>query len=200
MPVGKTEATAMKIICQQLARIFRVPFVSFPVLLLVGSGIGMSPSARAAVLSWSGASGANANWSDSANWGFAGTPANGDTLIFPGGVLRLTNTNDIPGLTLSQIRFVGASGSYNIYGNAFTLTNSISATNAAGGNSIYNDVTFGSTDLTTEVAVSAGLALNGSLGGSGGLIKNGTGALILGGGTANTYTSPTVVNAGTLVL
>ena len=35
-----------------------------------------------ATLSWSGGGG-GANWNDSGNWGFAGTPTNGDTLIFP---------------------------------------------------------------------------------------------------------------------
>src|SRR2546425_10754353 len=100
----------MKNTCQKITQILRVHLVSILALLLLGLGNGMSPNAQAAILSWSGASGAGANWNDSANWGFAGTPANGDTLIFPGGVLRLTNTNDIPGLTLSQIRFVGASG------------------------------------------------------------------------------------------
>src|SRR5206468_1453338 len=146
------------------------------------------PSVQGAVLSWSGTSPSGANWNDNQNWGFAGTPTNGDTLIFPGGALRLTNTNDIPSLTLNQIRFVGASGSYNIYGSAFTLTNSIAATNTAGGNTIFNDITFGSSDLATEVALGAGLGLSGSLSGSGGLIKNGTGALVLGGTTGNTYT------------
>ncbi len=33
-------------------------------------------------LSWSGGGGANAYWNNSANWGFAGVPANGDTVIF----------------------------------------------------------------------------------------------------------------------
>src|SRR5215471_11487736 len=69
-----------------------------------------------ATLSWSGG-GTTGNWNDSGNWGFAGTPATGDTLIFPGAQPRLGNTNNIVGLTLNQIRFVGASGSYAIFGN-----------------------------------------------------------------------------------
>ena len=191
----------MKTTCHQIPHLSLTRRALVSALLLLGLCQGMAPpSVHGAVLSWSGASGSGANWNDSANWGFAGTPANGDTLIFPGGALQLTNTNDFSSLTLSQIRFVGASGNYNIYGNAFTLTNGIAATNATGGNSISNDVSFGSADLATEVGASAGLALNGSLSGSGGLIKNGTGLLLLGGSTANTYTNKTTVNAGTLIL
>src|SRR5215469_16967629 len=61
----------------------------------------------AAVFSWSGGSGSSSSWSDSANWGFAGIPTNGDILIFPASQPRLINSNDIPNLTLNQIRFVG---------------------------------------------------------------------------------------------
>jgi len=190
----------MKKTCQQIAHLLRVRFVSILVLLLLGLESGLSPNARAAVLSWSGASGASANWDDSANWGFAGTPANGDTLIFPGGAARLANVNNISSLTLSQIRFVGTSGGYSLSGNAITLTNSIAVTNSAGANTILADITFGSTDLTVEVGAGVGLTLSDSLGGIGGLVKIGTGTLIFSGSTPNTYTNKTFVNAGILLL
>src|SRR5258705_8844336 len=119
----------MKTRVQQSNRIGRSHFTSILMLLLFGINSGVSPNAFAAILSWSGTSSTGANWNDSDNWGFAGTPANGDTLIFPGGVSRLTNTNNIANLTVAQIRFVGTSGNYNIYGNGFTLTNSFAATN-----------------------------------------------------------------------
>src|SRR6266550_4664897 len=80
-----------------------------------------SNQSEAAVLSWSGASITTANWSDNANWGFAGVPTNGDTLIFPAAQPRQANSNDISGLTLNQIRFVGAGGGYVINGNAFAM-------------------------------------------------------------------------------
>src|ERR1043166_1638626 len=104
--------------------------------LIVAALLLVSNHSEAAVLSWSGASGTTANWSDSANWGFAGVPANGDTLIFPPAHPRLANTNDIAGLTLNQIRFVGAGGGYVINGNALTMTNNIEATNTVGANTI----------------------------------------------------------------
>src|SRR5262245_14965862 len=81
-------------------------------------------TADAATLSWSGG-GSSGNWSDTGNWGFSGPPATGDTLIFPAAQPRLANTNNIVGLSLNQIRFVGAGGGYAIFGNSITITNGI---------------------------------------------------------------------------
>ena len=84
-------------------------FVHFPNsstligIVAVCAGLLSNPM-HAAILSWSGGGGANADWNNSANWGFAGTPANGDTLIFPASQPNLLNTNNIAGLTLNQIR------------------------------------------------------------------------------------------------
>ena len=116
-------------------------------------------SSHAATLSWSGA-GSSGNWSDSGNWGFAGTPATGDILVFPAAQPRLNNTNNIAGLTLNQIRFAGASGGYAIFGNAITVTNGIEATNTAGLNVVSNNITLGSTgDFFVDVATGAKLFL-----------------------------------------
>ena len=154
--------------------------------------------ARAAVLSWSGG-GSTANWSDIGNWGFAGVPANGDTLIFPAAQPRLANTNNFAGLTLNQIRFVGASGGYDIRGNSFTLTNSILATNSAGANILENIIALATTDVTVNVASGATLTLQGNLSGSVGLTKTGAGTLRYS-GFQNFYSGTTRVNAGTLEL
>jgi len=165
--------------------------------------------ASAATLSWSGG-GANNNWNDSGNWGFAGTPAIGDTLVFPAGQPRLTNTNNIVGLTLNQIRFAGAGGGYAIYGNAITITNGIEATNSVGLNLLAVNIALGSpTDFIVNVATGAKLALGtgtavsgagGTLSGSVGLIKTGGGTNTLGGGFSNTYGGTTTVTNGLLEL
>jgi len=172
-------------------------------LLLVFSVIGISTafnSSQAATLSWSGA-GTSGNWNDSGNWGFAGTPAVGDTLIFPAGQPRLVNTNNIVGLTLNQIRFAGASGGYAIFGNAITITNNIEATNSAGLNTISNNITLGSAgDCLVNVATGAKLFLGGTLSGSVGLIKTGGGTNTLGGGFSNTYGGATTVSNGLMEL
>jgi autotransporter-associated beta strand protein len=181
------------------SRISSARFLFLPLILLFVAGV-WSPIVQANILSWSGGSGASANWSDIANWGFAGTPANGDTLIFPGGAARLTNTNNIASLTVGQIRFVGASGGYNIYGIGFVLTNGIAATNSSGANTNFADITFGSSDQTMEVGPGVNLTLSDSLGGSGAVVKIGAGTLVFAGVTANSYTNVTFVNAGKLLL
>ena len=149
-------------------------------------------------MSWSGGS-TTGYWSDSANWGYVGVPVNGDTLIFSGGQPRLTNTNNIGSLVLNEIRFAGPSGGYAIYGNGFTVTNSIRATNTAGANTIYNAITFATTNVQINVGA-AGLSLPGYLSGTVGVIKNGTGTLTYSYTGANTYSGTTRVNAGLLAL
>ena len=149
-------------------------------------------------LNWSGA-GANANWNNSANWGGA-TPGNGDTLIFPGGAAKLLNTNNIAGLTLNQIRFVGAGGGYDIRGNAFTLTNSILATNTAGANIIENNITLATSDVLIVVSNGVSLTLGGTNSGSVGVNKAGLGTLIYQSPGDNTYLGTTLVSGGTLQL
>lgn len=167
-------------------------------LSIIGIWLMFMGAARATILSWSGG-GATGNWSDSANWGYVGTPASGDTLIFSAGQPRLTNTNNISNLVLNQIRFVGPAGSYGIWGNSFTITNSIEATNTAGANTINNYITIQTVDVRINVGA-AGLSLLGNLGGTVGVIKNGSGTLNYGGPSNNTYPGTTLVNAGVLVL
>ncbi|MFO1512145.1 MAG: autotransporter-associated beta strand repeat-containing protein, partial [Verrucomicrobiota bacterium] len=153
---------------------------------------------RAATLSWSGGSPTTSNWSDIQNWGFAGTPTTGDTLIFPGAQPRLANVNDIAGLTVSEIRFVGASGGYTISGNAFTVTNGITATNTAGVNAMANNIALASVGLI-NVGSGASLTLSGALSGSVGVTKVGLGTLTYS-GAANSYSGNTLVLEGTLEL
>ncbi|HSU54459.1 MAG TPA: autotransporter-associated beta strand repeat-containing protein, partial [Candidatus Dormibacteraeota bacterium] len=155
---------------------------------------------QAATLSWSGG-GSSGNWSDSGNWASSGTPATGDTLVFAGAQPRLNNTNNLAGLTLNQIRFIGASGGYAVFGNAITITNGIEATNSAGLNVLSNNITLGSpTDFVVDVATGARLFLGGTLNGTVGLLKTGGGTNTLGGGSSNTYGGPTTVTNGLLEL
>jgi autotransporter-associated beta strand protein len=161
-------------------------------------GIGVA-SSQGATLSWSGSSGSSGNWSDSGNWGFVGVPGNGDTLIFPGGALRPSNTNDLVGLTVNDIRFAGGSGGYNLFGNSFTITNRIDATNTAGLNTITISFVLGTNDIVVNVGT-AGLTLAGSLSGTVGVTKTGTGTLNYTTPGFNTYTGTTMVNAGVLAL
>jgi autotransporter-associated beta strand protein len=163
------------------------------VALILSAGV----AAHANIYSWSGG-GATANWSDSGNWGFAGVPGNGDTVVFPAAQPRLSNTNNLAGLSLAQIRFAGTSGGYSIYGNAITVTSDIEATNTSGANAIYCGITFGPADVNVNVFTGAYLTLAGLLQGSAGLTKLGYGTLIYAYSGNNTYSGTTRVNVGTL--
>src|SRR5262245_19978852 len=75
---------------------------------------------------WTGASLTSANWSDPANWS-GGIPASGQALSFPSGASRLTNTNDLTGLSVDSIAF-GAKD-YDISGNGITVQSGIAVGN-----------------------------------------------------------------------
>ena len=160
----------------------------------------LSDPMHAAILTWSGLGG-NDNWNNSANWGGA-TPGNGDTLIFPYG-FSLLSTNNIANLTLNQIRFTGAAGGYDIRGYAFTLTNSIVATNTIVTNwteTIENNITLATSDVLMVVGNGVSLTLEGQISGSVSVNKAGLGTLIYQGPGNNTYTGTTLVSGGTLLL
>ncbi len=153
---------------------------------------------HAAVLFWTGGpAGGDGNWSNPFNWAPTQTPANGDTVLFPAFALHQVNTNNIVGLTLSQICFAGPAGGYDISGNAFTLTNGIEATNTAGVNIIENNITLAGADQTVEV--SQFLTSDGIWSGNVGVVKTGSGTLTYS-GDHNAYTGTTTVNAGLLQL
>lgn len=160
----------------------------------------LASASRAAVWSWSGGGGANTYWNNNANWGYAGIPGNGDTVIFSASQPNLVNTNNITGLVLNQIRFVGAGGGYDIRGNAFTLTDSLVATNTSGANTIEPGITLTATDFPITVGSGAVLTLAGSLGGAAGVTKSGAGTLTYSGSAGNYYSGPTIVNGGLLQL
>ena len=72
--------------------------------------------------------------------------------------------------------------------------------NSFGTNVLTGAISLSSTNSTVQVDTNSALTFSGVLDGVGGLVKTGPGALTLAGSSANTYTSATVVNEGTLVL
>jgi fibronectin-binding autotransporter adhesin len=155
----------------------------------------LSMSAQANTWVWTGGGGVNANWNNSANWGSAGIPGNGDTVVFQGAT-GLNTTNNIASLTLGQIKFI--SSGFGVYGLPFTLTNSIVATNFTGSAAINNGFTIATADVTMLVSNGITLTLNTNFTGTVGVVKSGQGVLLYQGPGDNTYMGTTTVSGGTL--
>jgi autotransporter-associated beta strand protein len=161
----------------------------------------LSQDSGAATLSWTGGSSVTAGWSDSANWSPNAVPGNGDTLVFPSSpLLRQTSTNDLAGLTLNQVQFIGSGPTIIIGGNAFTLNNGMVVNYTFGGCYIYNNINLSGSDNVMNVAQSGYLGLGGTLSGTVGVTKMGLGILAYTAPGNNLYTGTTRVNAGGLLL
>lgn len=172
---------------------------------------------KAATKTWI-ATGVNGNWSTSSNWSPAGQPQNGDSLTFGTSASNLRPTNNIASLRLTALTFSG--NGYIVSGNAILLTNGVSVTAANGANTLALGIISGNKQTISlssggTLACSGDIALNGFnltisnasninisgiISGDGGLIKDGTGRLLLNGAFNNTYTGTTTVNEGTLEL
>jgi hypothetical protein len=73
---------------------------------------------------WSGA-GTDGLWSSSANW-VNGVPRSGDAVRFPAGAMQLSNTNDLSGLVLTELRI--EANSLRLSGEELALETAISYT------------------------------------------------------------------------
>lgn len=191
----------------------------FTPLLLFCLSIAALPI-EAATLIWTGGHASSANWNVRDNWGGGGVPTHGDIVVFPSGAARPINTNNIAGLRLHEIQFLGLGGGFNVRGQSLTVSNGISiaadAANtlsvtsitlqgsqtigvAAGGTLVVNsDLVLSNGSLT--LSAEGDMSLRCSISGSGGVTKNGAGQVTYFGEADNSYRGTTVVNEGTLAL
>lgn len=149
------------------------------------------------IATWDGG-GPNANWTTAANWVGDVAPMPGDNLVFPGGTQQLSNANDFPiGTAFGTITVTGLN--YVLSGNAMSLSSLTANLPAGAGSDTDLQASFGVVMNGMPLTISVGARVvnfSGPLTGAGGLIKNGTGALVLSG--ANTYKGATTVAAGVL--
>jgi len=131
----------------------------------------------AATHTWTGG-GTTAYWSDAANWDASNPPQPGESgagLIFPSGSLRLSSTNDLPGLAIAQLAFAGAN--YVLNGtNALMLSPVIGDSITATGNS--NQVAIPlilQASNSFSIGTNASLSLSGQLSGPGAFTLRGSG-------------------------
>lgn len=140
---------------------------------------------------WSGA--VDGLWSNNANWDTP--PVAGNDLIFPSGAANLTNTNDLSaGTSFASLTVTG--GGYSIGGAAINLSGGLTASQAAGTDTINLPINFTGPATVAVEQSGAVLVLGGVVSGTGGLSKQGAGELAL--EANNVYTGSTNVTAGVL--
>ena len=89
---------------------------------------------RSLLATWDGG-GADNKWTTADNWVGNVAPAAGDSLTFPTGAARLTNTNDYAsGTAFGSINFTGAG--YNLGGNALELSGGLADNSAEDANNV----------------------------------------------------------------
>ncbi len=189
-------------------------------LALAGLTVVGLHSTHAATRIWSGGHASSANWNLRDNWGGIAVPANGDTVVFPSGAARLVNTNNLAGLRLHEIQFLGLGGGYSVRGASLAVSNGVTvAADAANtlsvtsvtlhGSQALGVATGGSFTVNSDLVLSNGnltlaasgdMSLRGAISGNGGVTKNGPGLVTYFGEQDNTYRGLTTVNAGTLAL
>jgi autotransporter-associated beta strand protein len=145
-----------------------------------------------------GGSSTNLSWSNNPNWVVGMAPElSGDTLIFAGTVgtaPNMDNNYSVTGLTFSNNAASFTIGSTT--GSTLSLAGGIT-NNSANAQTLNVPITLSAPQ--TFNAASGNIAISGVIDDSGSgyaLTKTGNGALVL--SATNTYTGPTLVNAGTL--
>src|SRR5262245_8457257 len=150
---------------------------------------------------WSGA--VNNAWNNDGNWSSGGAPQFGEshiTLVFPPNAVRYAATNGVGNYAIDDIIVTG--DNYTIGGYGITLTGySLYNLECTGTNNVIAlPMTLNSSLEYFTVGTYDSLTLSGALSGPGGFKKFGRGTLTLSGSAANTYTTPTTLLGGTIVL
>jgi len=108
----------------------------------------------------------------------------------------LDTDTTISSLTVNDTAAVSISGAHILTIDGAGATTGITINSGAGLTTISSNLVLAGSSQTIQVSNAAGLVINGSVAGTIGLTKEGTGTLSLNG--ANTYTGTTTINAGTL--
>jgi fibronectin-binding autotransporter adhesin len=147
---------------------------------------------------WTGGGSPSVVWSNTANWSTSQVPVSGQSVVFAGS-LGLTNTNNLTNLDVAGLTFTSSAGAFHITGNSIQLGGAITSASAATQTIGLNmELVDGSQTID---ALAGKIVISGQISDGGqryGIIKDGTGTLILSG--SNTYSGGTFVDAGTLIL
>jgi autotransporter-associated beta strand protein len=145
---------------------------------------------------WKGGAPSNNNWNAGANWASGVSPLLGDYVTFAGNIQLTANMDN--NYTLGSLTFSNNAGAFNITGTSVTLTLAGDVVNNSA-NTQTLSVPVALSGARTFNAASNNIVVNNPVSDNGGgLTKAGTNTLTLAGN--NTYTGPTTVSAGALVL
>ena len=159
-----------------------------------GASTEASASTPPGLVAWSGG-GSTTAWSNPANWGGVTLVAN-DVLSFSGGS-GLNNSNNLAaGTPFNGMIFNPGAGQFILNGNAVDLDGGV-VNNSASTQTINLGLSLVGGTGTVDTAA-GNVTIVGNIGGNYGLDKTGPGTLTLTG--SNSYTGPTVVSQGTLLV
>ena len=159
----------------RIIRLASASVLGFSTLLTIG----LSGIAHAAVdtCTWTGA--IDGTFSNGGNWtgcDNSAVPENGDSLVFDVSASANAPTNDMSSMSFANITFSGTGTTpITVSGNAFTITGDVTDSSNQD-NTVGNNLTFTGTS-TFNISSGAALALTGTIGGSGSLVKSGAGAV-----------------------
>ncbi len=171
------------------------PLFLIAIVLLAVALFGTSAHA-AVVRTWDGG-GADAKWDTVNNWDNNALPATTASIVFAtaftsGTSIDLNGNRTIADLTISSTT------DFSLNNNILTISGGdITRSAVSGTTTINSDIALGA---AANWNISGNLVANGIVSGAFAITKNGTGTLILGGVSANTYSGLTTVNDGRLEL
>jgi len=191
-------------------------------LLALAALFGSVSAIQGAIRTWDGSY--SIYWSAAANWVENDPPSPGDDLVFPAGAANLHNYNNLGHDTYASITFTGSG--YTLDGltgsETIGLSGGIDTTAAGSVNTIKLNIDLGSSqnfDASSSTAIlyvngdvdlgsytltlygSGSVHIGGVVSGTGGITKSGYSSTHwLEGAAQNSYTGPTVVEHGTLML
>ncbi|MEX2113180.1 MAG: autotransporter-associated beta strand repeat-containing protein, partial [Pirellulales bacterium] len=177
-------------VCSRLLSAILAIFRPFVLLLFVCS------ATESWAQTWDGG-GNNNNWNAANNWSPNGVPVNNGTAnVTFSGTTRLTPKLNV-NRSVASVTFDSAAGEFVIDGpRTLTINSGGILSNAAGTESINNNVILGANQSWTVTNSGSTLAVGGDISGSFSLNKAGAGTLTLSGD--NTYSGGTTISGGTL--